>query len=72
MIDIKACVLPGAKVKFQYYRDGSLWYETVNGDIFPVPIADIGWATFKRNDKAVIFERYMKQWNKEIKNEANN
>lgn len=62
-INIKECVLNNAIVTFDYYRDGSLWYRTVNGDIFPVPVADIGNATFKATDKASLFMRYMRKWN---------
>lgn len=61
MIDIKHCVKH--PVVFSYYRDQSLWYTTVNGDIFPVPIQDIGNATFKAEDKGMLFMRYMRKWN---------
>lgn len=66
MINIKGCVMNDAKVHFEYYRDSALWYQTVQGDIFPVPIDDIGNATFKRKDKASLFMRYMRKWNQEV------
>lgn len=66
MIDIKAAVANGNKVVFEYYRDGSLWYKTVNDEIFPVPINDIGNATFKREDKALLFMRYMRKFNESL------
>lgn len=49
-------------VDFQYYRDGNLWYETSETKlIFPVPIEDIGNATFHRSDKALLFMRYIRK-----------
>lgn len=49
-------------VVFQFYRDGNLWYQTVNHNfLFPVPISDIGNATFHREDKAILFMRYIKK-----------
>ncbi len=49
-------------VEFEYYRDGSLWYRTKYGFLFPVPIDDIGTATFLRTDKAILFMRYIRKW----------
>ena len=51
-------------VKFRYYRDGNLYY-CVNKDftdyIFPVPISDIGNATFLDKDRAILFQRYIRK-----------
>lgn len=49
-------------VSFQFYRDGSLWYK-VDGEsfVFPVPISDIGTATFNATDKAMLFMRYIRK-----------
>jgi hypothetical protein len=63
-IDIKDAVKWG--VTFQYYRDGSLWYKTWRGDLFPVPIDDIGNATFGRYEKGILLMRYMRLWNEMI------
>lgn len=52
--------------KFIYYRDSSLWYETDNGFKFPVPIEDIGTATFYDEDKTILFMRYIRKWNDEL------
>ena len=49
------------KVKFQYYRDSNLWYVTECGFEFPVPIEDIGNATFMAEDKALLFMRYIRK-----------
>lgn len=62
MIDIKTVVKD--KVTFSHYFDGSLWYETCEGDIFPVPVCDIGTATFLKEDKGILFMRYIRNYNK--------
>jgi hypothetical protein len=59
-LGIKALV--SGTVEFQYYRDGNLWYSTSVGSfLFPVPIADIGNATFLKADKAMLFMRYIRK-----------
>jgi len=63
MIDVKEAVKNNRKVHFKYYRDGSLWYETAFGEVFPVPVSDIGNATFLPSDKGILFMRYMRKWN---------
>ena len=50
------------KVRFLFYRDGNLWYEVIEkGYEFPVPISDIGNATFLAEDKAILFMRYIRK-----------
>lgn len=49
------------KVKFEYYRDGNLFYSTETELLFPVPIDDTGNATFLREDKAMLFMRYIRK-----------
>lgn len=50
------------QVEFQYYRDGNLWYRTSETSFeFPVPIEDIGNATFLARDKAMLFMRYIRK-----------
>ncbi len=63
MIDIKRAVMEKRQVTFQFYRDGDLWYSTEFGEEFPVPVSDIGTATFQATDKALLFMRYMRKWN---------
>lgn len=58
------------KVYFSFYRDKELWYETGNGFLFPVPINDIGGATFLRDDKAILFMRYIRKYKEELDNET--
>ena len=48
-------------VSFQRYFDGSLWYMTEDFFEFPVPVSDIGNATFKATDYAPLFMRYIRK-----------
>jgi len=66
MIDIKRAILNKKVVTFQFYKDGELWYATEFNEEFPVPIEDIGNATFLNVDKASLFMRYMRMWNKKV------
>ncbi len=64
-------LVKGKRVRFEYYRDGNLWYDVVGEDfLFPVPIDDVGTAMFKREDKAILFMRYIRKFLKE-QNEDN-
>lgn len=65
MIDIKQAVKD--EVVFQYYRDEALWYATSAGDVFPVPIAEAGSATFNRIEKGMFLMRWMRKWNQSNK-----
>jgi hypothetical protein len=57
---LKQLVAPGNTVRFTRYFDGQLWY-AVNGFEFPVPVSDIGTATFLAEDKAILFMRYIRK-----------
>ena len=48
-------------VKFSFYRDKELWYITEDGFEFPVPIQDVGSATFMAEDKAIFLMRYIRK-----------
>lgn len=62
MMNIKDMVKDDAYVYFEYYRDGALWYVTEVGSfLFPVPIEDIGNATFLNQDRAILFMRYIRK-----------
>ena len=65
MIDIKTCVK--SPVHFSYYREKTLYYRTVNGDIFSVPIDDLGTATVNVQEKGILLMRYMRKHNEVIK-----
>jgi hypothetical protein len=59
---IKQMVENNQKVRFQFYRDGQLWYVTECGFEFPVPISEAGTATFLAEDKAILFMRYIRKY----------
>jgi len=48
------------QVHFRYFRDGLFYYESDNGFLFPVPLTDIGTATLKDTDKAILFMRWIR------------
>jgi len=54
-------VKSGKKVRFAFYCDSNLWYRTECGFEFPVPIDDVGTATFLAEDKALLFMRYIRK-----------
>ena len=62
ILTLKDMVKDNKKVVFEYYRDNALWYRTEDGFLFPVPISDIGTATFNREDKAILFMRYIRKY----------
>ncbi|MBF0441957.1 MAG: hypothetical protein HQK54_08645 [Oligoflexales bacterium] len=61
MNTLKEMVNNDKKVYFKYYRDQTLWYSTECGFLFPVPISDIGNATFLSEDRAMLFMRYIRK-----------
>jgi hypothetical protein len=58
---LKEMIVNNQKVRFSFYRDGQLWYETECGFRFPVPISDVGTATFLVEDRAILFMRYIRK-----------
>lgn len=51
-------------VHYSYYRQGFLFYEVTYSNSlysFPVPVSDIGDATFLKEDKAIYFMSYIKK-----------
>ena len=61
MLSIKDMIKDNKKVTFQFYREHELWYATEDGFLFPVPIEDVGNATFLSEDKALIMMRYIRK-----------
>ena len=61
MRTLKEMIVDNQKVRFSFYRDGQLWYETECGFRFPVPISDVGTATFLVEDRAILFMRYIRK-----------
>lgn len=60
-MNIKDMVKDNKKVKFVFYKQKELWYETECGFQFPVPIEDAGDGVFLVEDKALLFMRYIRQ-----------
>ncbi len=48
-------------IRFEFYREGELFYETECGFVFPVPLSDVGNAAFLAEDKALLFMRYIRK-----------
>lgn len=61
MKNIKDMVKDNKKVRFAFYREGELFYETECGFEFPVPVSDLGNATCYAEDKAILFMRYIRK-----------
>jgi hypothetical protein len=58
---LKEMIVNKQKVRFCFYRDGQLWYETECGFRFPVPVNEAGTATFLAEDRAILFMRYLRK-----------
>jgi hypothetical protein len=58
---IKEMVKDHRKVRFSFYTDRELWYITEDGFEFPVPIEEVGNATFMAEDRAILFMRYIRK-----------
>ena len=56
------------RVNFEYYRSGHLYYSTTvdKSFLFPVPVSDTGDGTFLKEDKAILFMRYIRKYLKEL------
>lgn len=48
-------------VTFTYYRANHLYYQTECGFKFPVPIEDVGEATFNYTEKGIHMMRYIRK-----------
>lgn len=62
-LDLKE-IVKNNTVTFAYYRASYLFYNVIYREevfMFPVPINDIGDATFLNTDKAMLFMRYIKK-----------
>jgi hypothetical protein len=60
MMNLKEMVKDNKKVRFAFYRDRQLWYETECGFQFPISIEEAEGATFLAEDKALLFQRYIR------------
>lgn len=68
--EIKECIK--GEVTFQYYRSSELWYVTENNFMFPVPVEDIGDATFLNRDRAMMFMRWIRKHIENLTKDAKN
>jgi hypothetical protein len=71
MRTLKEMIVNNQQVRFSFYRDGQLWYETECGFRFPVPIEDAGTATFLAEDRAILFMRYIRKQMEVVKDARN-
>lgn len=58
---IKEMLAGDKTVCFTHYVKGELWYATECGFAFPVPISDVGEATFPAKDRAMLYMRYVRK-----------
>jgi hypothetical protein len=62
MINLKSILNDNMRVRFEFYRDGALWYSTMNGFQFPVPLNSLHQSVIlKATDKATNFSYYIKK-----------
>lgn len=57
-------IIKDNKVTFSYLRKGNAFYNIIVNNtnyMFPVPLDDIGDATLLKEDKAIIFMRYIRK-----------
>ena len=54
-------LVKGKQVHFSFFRQGVLYYETDDGFLFEVPSTDIGTANMLRDDKAILFMRWIRK-----------
>ena len=57
-------LVKGKQVFFSHYRKGFMYYVVSHDEIFyqfPVPIDDVGDATLLKEDKAMLFMRYIRK-----------
>lgn len=48
------------QANFKFYRDGQLWYQ-IDDFMFPVPLEDVGNATFNNVEKGMMMMRYIRK-----------
>jgi hypothetical protein len=70
MLNLRSILTPNMRVKFDYFRDGALWYSTQNGFQFPVPINTLSHTSVcLANDKAERFDYWIKKYYNKTKEE---
>lgn len=67
MVNLKSILNDNMRVKIDFYRDGCLWYSTMNGFQFPVNLNNVHPTTvFKSTDYAKNLSYYIKKHYNEI------
>ena len=66
MLNLKSILNDNMRVKFDFYRNGALWYSTMNGFQFPVPVKTLAGTTILKADKASAFSYYIKKYYNEL------
>lgn len=61
MVNVKEHVNNGKRVKFKFFRNGTLYYRTERGLLFEIPSSETGDAVFKDEDKALLFMRWIRR-----------
>jgi hypothetical protein len=54
--------------RFAYYRDGALHYQIGSDFLFPIPVDEMGSATYNAEEKAILLMRYIRRQLKVIEN----
>jgi hypothetical protein len=62
MLALKDMVAKGKVVRFVCLMADSLWYETEDGFLFPVPLSETPGATFLAEDKALMYMRHIRKF----------
>lgn len=63
-VDIKELIRPPKKVRFVHFRDNEFWYETEDGFLFPISLAEAtaSKVTFLAEDRAILFMRWIRKY----------
>lgn len=60
MVNVMEHVRDGQKAKFEFYRNGTLYYKTEKGLLFEVPSSDTGDAVFNTEEKASTMMKWIR------------
>jgi len=61
MVNVIEHIRNGQKAKFEFYRNGTLYYKTEKGLLFEIPSSDTGDAVFNAEEKASVLMRWIRQ-----------
>ncbi len=60
-MNLKDMIKDDKKVHFKFFRGNTLFYETEDGFLFEVPANDIGTGIMNRDDKAIVYMRWIRK-----------